>query len=220
MKQVSSRELFAYWNTQRGLQRVPDRADIEPGAIRGVLGDTFILAADADAGHPFRLAGTRVCALFCRELKGEAFSGLWGQDGRAEMQARVGIVADESIGLIASAAARNADRATLQLELLLLPLALRGNAHARIIGALVPNEVPYWLGVSPITSLTLTGFRHLDPELERDPPLFVSGAVASTLATSAPTPSSRTTSKVSFSALPSVMRQQPGLRVFEGGRIG
>ena len=57
--------------------RRPSAADIEPGAIRRVLADTFILAFDEPAGHPFRIAGTRVCALFGRELKGEAFLDLW-----------------------------------------------------------------------------------------------------------------------------------------------
>ena len=77
MKHPASRELFAYWEERRGKRSAPERADIEPGAIRQVLSDAFILALDGGAGHPFRLAGTRVCALFGRELKGEPFIGLW-----------------------------------------------------------------------------------------------------------------------------------------------
>src|SRR5258705_7752830 len=65
MKQASSRDVFNYWNERRGGRPAPDRSEIEPGAIRRALGDTFILAFDAGAEHPFRLAGTRVCALFC-----------------------------------------------------------------------------------------------------------------------------------------------------------
>jgi hypothetical protein len=219
MKHASSRELFAYWNAQRGARAVPDRRDIEPGAIRAVLSDTFILTADPRAGHPFRLAGTRICALFCRELKGEAFASLWAEDGRTEMRARVSIVADESIGLAANAKAHNADGAMLDLELLLLPLASRGNPHARIIGTLVPSEAPYWLGVSPITSLTLGSFRHLDAELERNAPLFVSGAMAEKFAVAAATAPGRISSPGTFHSLPPVPRPQHGLRVFEGGRI-
>ena len=73
MKHPSIRELFDYWNKRRGGRPAPERGEIEPGAIRHVLADTFILAFDAGAGHPFRIAGTRVCALFGRELKGAAF---------------------------------------------------------------------------------------------------------------------------------------------------
>ena len=77
MKHAASQELYAYWEERRGQRPAPERAEIEPGAIRQVLSDAFILALDDRAGHPFRLAGTRVCALFGRELKGERFIGLW-----------------------------------------------------------------------------------------------------------------------------------------------
>ena len=56
MKHASSRELHAYWDHQRGTRPAPERADIEPGAIRGALSDTFIVALNRGAGYPFRLA--------------------------------------------------------------------------------------------------------------------------------------------------------------------
>ena len=56
MKHPSIRELFDYWDTRRGRRPAPERGDIEPGAIRRVLADTFILTFDERAGHPFRLA--------------------------------------------------------------------------------------------------------------------------------------------------------------------
>ena len=62
---AASRELYAYWQERRGTRAAPERAEIEPGAIRQVLSDAFILALDGGAGHPFRLAGTRVCAARC-----------------------------------------------------------------------------------------------------------------------------------------------------------
>jgi len=61
MKHAASRELYAYWEERRGQRPAPERADIEPGAIRAALSDTFILELDAGDGHSFRLAGTRVC---------------------------------------------------------------------------------------------------------------------------------------------------------------
>ena len=84
MKHAASQELYAYWEERRGTRPAPERAEIEPGAIRQVLSDAFILALDDRAGHPFRLAGTRVCALFGRELKGERFIGLWARGEPAD----------------------------------------------------------------------------------------------------------------------------------------
>src|SRR4030088_3060881 len=80
IKSGSTSKLFAYWNERRGSRLAPERGDIEPGAIRNVLGDSFIIAFDPEACHPFRLAGRRVCALCGRELKGEAFVQLWDRE--------------------------------------------------------------------------------------------------------------------------------------------
>ena len=63
MKHPSSRGFFAYWDAQRGDARAPDRSEIEPGAVRELLDDIFVLSYDHDAGYPFRVAGTRVSAL-------------------------------------------------------------------------------------------------------------------------------------------------------------
>ena len=43
MKHESIRQLFDYWNERRGTREAPERSDIEPGAIRRALADTFIL---------------------------------------------------------------------------------------------------------------------------------------------------------------------------------
>ena len=56
MKHPSSREFFAYWDAKRGDARAPDRSEIEPGAVRELLGDIFVLSYDNDAGYPFLAA--------------------------------------------------------------------------------------------------------------------------------------------------------------------
>src|SRR5580765_742120 len=99
MKQVSSRELFGYWTARRGKRPAPERGEIEPSAIRRALGDVFILEFDRRAGHPFRLAGTRVCALFGRELKSEPFLNLFDEETRAQTAQLPAIVADETSGV-------------------------------------------------------------------------------------------------------------------------
>ena len=58
MKHPSNKDLFAYWNKQRGERLAPSRADIEPTDIRHVLGDAFVLATDSAGNYSFRLAGT------------------------------------------------------------------------------------------------------------------------------------------------------------------
>jgi hypothetical protein len=167
MKHAASRELYAYWEERRGTRPAPERAEIEPGAIRGALSDAFILALDRSAGHPVRLAGTRVCALFGRELKGEPFLDLWGAGSKAIVGSLLEILADECTGTVAGVTAQNTSGDPVDLELLLLPLGTRRPTFARTIGVLAPLKVPAWLGASPIGALTLGGRRHVGAALEK-----------------------------------------------------
>jgi hypothetical protein len=164
MKHPSNRELFEYWNTRRGSRPAPERADIEPAAIRHLLADTFILAFAPPAGHPFRVAGTRVCALFGRELKGMAFLDLWAGPNRNSISDVVAVVANESIGVIASLSASSADEVCHDLELLMLPLGNRGRVDARVLGALSLREVPHWLAAGALGQLTVGTLRYLGAE--------------------------------------------------------
>ena len=77
MKHPATREFFAYWDGKRGDARAPDRSDIEPAALRELLGDIFVLSCEQEAGFPFRVAGTRVCALLGRDLKDQSFLDLF-----------------------------------------------------------------------------------------------------------------------------------------------
>jgi len=179
MKHPANRDLFAHWNEQRGRRIAPDRGDIAPGAIRHVLADAFFLLADAS--YPFRLAGTRLCALFGRELKGESFLELW--ETPAQMRELVDAVASEKIGLVAQASGRTAEGVPLvpAFELLLLPLTQHGHIEARILGALAPLSRPPWLGISTIKALKLGQFRHIGPAVERAAPAPLVAGKASRL---------------------------------------
>lgn len=166
MKQASSRELFGYWVARRGTRSAPERGEIEPSAIRKALGDVFILEFDRLAGHPFRLAGTRVCALFGRELKNEQFIDLWQGTSRRALAELIDAIADEATGVVASVSGLTGEGWKQDLELVLLPLAHRGDTHQRMIGALAPLSAPFWLGTAKLGTLTLGNIRHLDPALE------------------------------------------------------
>ena len=167
MKHPSTRALHAYWNQKRGHRAAPDRAEIDPAAIRHALGDTFMLAADFADELRFRLAGTRVCALFCREIKGEAFAELWSEDSRDRIEALLASVNNEMLGAVAGVTAHAADGSDADLEILLLPLAHVGHARIRALGMLAPVVPPYWLGERPVVELTLGTLRHIGPETDR-----------------------------------------------------
>jgi len=161
MKQAASRELYAYWQDLRGRRPAPLRAEIEPGAIRHVLGEAFIVALDRNTGYPFRLAGTRVCALFGRELKGESFVSLWDEASRKTIFDLLNILAKETIGTVAGVTTQNTDGEPLELELLMLPLLAPRPMLARTIGVLTPVKIPQWIGLRRVGALTLGSRRHV-----------------------------------------------------------
>jgi len=194
MKHSSTRELFDYWDMRRGARSAPERSEIEPGAIRRVLADTFMLTFDPCAGHPFRIAGTRVCAAFGRELKGVAFTEIWARASQDPIRELMTTVATETVGVVAGATGRSCGGAALELEFLVLPLAHRGGAGTRMLGALVPTEVPYWLGVETLGQLSLGITRYLGP-------------------LTGPYSGSR-----SLPAVPSNARVRHGLVVYDGGQ--
>jgi len=173
MKTAPTRKMYAYWNARRGSRRAPERGDIEPGAIREILGDSFIVSFDDAAEHPFRLAGTRVCALFGHELKGSSFVQLWDLASRNLLRGLARSVADEAGAVVAGVGARTAQGSHADLELLLLPLYHRGKTRLRLLGVLAPVAVPYWLGAEQVVTLTLGAVRHLGPAVQQpDSPRF------------------------------------------------
>jgi hypothetical protein len=157
MKHPSNREFFAYWDDKRGGAQAPDRSDIEPGAVRELLGDVFVLSYDAAAGYPFRVAGTRVCALLGRDLKDRSFSALFAADGRREIEEIVAVVAEETLAAVAGITATAQDGSPAHLELLLLPFSTRAHTPISLTGLLAP----FGEGHSVLRDFRLTSWRYL-----------------------------------------------------------
>jgi hypothetical protein len=157
MKHPSTREFFAYWDEKRSGARAPDRSEIEPGAVRELLGDIFVLSYDAASGYPFRVAGTRVCALLGCDLKDRSFSALFTTDTRREIEDVIAVVSEEMLAAVAGITATAQDGSPAHLELLLLPFNARAHAPLSLTGLLAPFEsAPSLLG-----DFRLTSYRYL-----------------------------------------------------------
>ena len=101
MKHPVSREFFSYWDGKRGEARAPDRSDIDPFALRERLGDIFVLSYDNAGSYPFRVAGTRVCALFGRDVKDESFPALFARQHRRDIAEIISAVAEDMLPAVA-----------------------------------------------------------------------------------------------------------------------
>jgi hypothetical protein len=162
LRQAGTLELFAYWDELRRGRAAPERADLDPVAIRNVLADTFMLEVDAARTYPFCLSGTRLSALFDAELKGRPFLSLWNDTQRHEISRLMQIVVDGACPIVAGVAAAPADYDNTEFELLLLPLRYHGKTHARVLGRIAPAVRPSWLGLIPVLSLEFLSMRVLE----------------------------------------------------------
>ncbi|MCC7347123.1 MAG: PAS domain-containing protein [Variibacter sp.] len=212
MKHRSSQIVFDHWNEKRGSRALPERSEIDPAQIRRALGDTFVLAFNPLPDHPFRLAGTRVCALFGRELKGAAFTQLWSDVGSVPVTRLMATACDESVGVAAGVQGLTEDGQRLDLELLLLPLRHCGQTHLRLIGTLAPLLAPQWLATTRLVSLAITGHRFLG--YPRQQPSVRPAMIASpaTAPLSAPAPLSPSLSPLG------APRLRRGFMVYDGGQ--
>jgi hypothetical protein len=167
MKAAATKDLFGYWNRLRGSRAAPERSDIDPAAIRGALGDIFILEVDSDGQFPFRLSGSRICALTGHEMKGEHFVDMWrGPDRETVVGAIANVSDDAAVSVIGARGTTELGR-TVDLEISLLPLRHCGRTHSRILGSLSAVETPYWLGVAPVTRFELLSLRMIWPSGRR-----------------------------------------------------
>jgi hypothetical protein len=161
-------QLYSYWNRLKGARQAPERSEIEPSDIKELLPDTFILETDSLEGTSFRLAGTRTCALFGRDLKNADFLKLWPENDQTALESSLRLLRDEATVVSAKWEGRTARYHDTSGELILLPL-IQDNAVCRILGTLVTTEPPYWLGTFPLKTLTLTGLRMVPPHEHSNP---------------------------------------------------
>jgi hypothetical protein len=169
MKQDGSINLFQYWNRLRAGRTAPRRTEIEPADIKTLLGDTFILESDLRGEAVFRLAGTRLCATYGRELKGFAFSSLWRErDTRMVSRLAAGVFRDKTV-LVVSYQGTSGNGRHIEMELLLLPLE-GGDEHRRALGIISTDGKPFWLGADAIVESSIEAVRVVDPERE---PMFL-----------------------------------------------
>lgn len=146
MRHKTTQMVLAYFNRIRSGRLVPLRADIDPMQLKTALPDVFILEVGRSGRMVFRLAGTRVCAIVGRELRGEDFSGLWHAPNWHKMKlAAQAVVANrQPLEVSIRSFADEEDRG--ELEMLLMPLSSQPGTVDRLFGSLVDLSQPPLIG--------------------------------------------------------------------------
>lgn len=139
MQTEAGNELFSYWLELKRDGMIPQQREFEPARVRHMLPDLFILGRnDADI-LSFRLAGTRLCALFGHELRGRPFTCLWHRSQRR--QANIGIQAMLARGRpMVTDVTGVGTESNHDYQMVLLPMRSAEAEPDRILGAVLPRQ--------------------------------------------------------------------------------
>jgi hypothetical protein len=162
MRHKDTIELYKYWNEIRADRDAPLRSEIAPAALGRLLPSVMLLERNAGGEIVFRLAGTRLCALSCKELKGRPFSGLFRQEDRTSLIKILNAVERGDSVVVLDAIARRRDGGSVPAEVALLPLV---DDRTRILGIATTATTPYWIGAEA-AELELRGIRYMDPKAD------------------------------------------------------
>lgn len=163
MQNKASKEIYRYWAELKGNRSAPLKSEIDPAALRRLLPYLFILTPGARGRLEFRLAGTRICELFGRELRTEPFNRVWSNvDAEAEEITRTVLREEQPALLEITGQSVGADVA---LETLLLPLRSGDAMSDRVLGSLLPSGA-LSSPVPRLSRLTLQNWSFLGAEPE------------------------------------------------------
>ncbi len=236
MRQNKTKQLYNYWmdlfwaagNTAgSSLPPIwPQRGDVHPAACRSLLGDMFILEI-GESDLTYRLAGTRLCALYGHELKGNSFDSTFGAEDREAAKswaARAGI---ENYIAVMSGTATDTAGNRISLESLLLPVACNSRLANRILGLTVACNSPVTIGNRAVDNQCIRSVRTLRPweEMESQyatpdlpPKTFGTPTSLRSVVSEHETPSLSSPNQHLYANSEENSRQVAHLRVYEGGK--
>ena len=139
MRHASTKEIYAYWDRLRGLRRAPDRHELSPAGFGRHLPDLFLLERDAEGEFRFRIAGSRLCSLFGRELRGKSIYDVISHASADDARDMLAPATDDVLPVVAGISALLPGHESIEAELLLLPLLFKENTDQRLLGSFSPK---------------------------------------------------------------------------------
>ena len=140
MRNAHTQSLLDHWRWARGETLAPRKASIEPKEIKNHLAFAFLLKRETGDKFTFVLAGTGVCDLFGKELRGHSFVHLWAEQSRNAALTSLIRVSNLSVPTVALSVAETEDGRAMPGEILLLPYADDRGETTYILGHLQPLD--------------------------------------------------------------------------------
>ncbi|WP_273726462.1 PAS domain-containing protein [Brucella gallinifaecis] len=169
MKNRSTIAIFSEWQrlalSQSGSLHAPSRESIQPRKLGRHLSDLFFLEEDKSGKLIFRLAGTRICALFGRELKNTQFLALWPERNRRALNELARNIHELLVPAVSHNDGISLSGRSLSFEMLLAPLSISDNGQLNLLGSISVLDDVAWAGADPIVLGNLNRIEPLAPDL-------------------------------------------------------
>jgi hypothetical protein len=155
-----SRSLFRFWETIRAERAAPNRDDLDLQQIRGLVPNLFMLEQDhIRQTYKWRLAGTKTCELFRRELTGSDALAGWDKFESSTIKRLLdGVVTNLQPCLVRFRLNTTLGQ-MIGAEMIGLPLQARNDVRIHVFGGLFTFRDIENLGYDGIAYLELSGAR-------------------------------------------------------------
>ncbi len=140
MRHTAATTILAYWDSLQGELLAPAASSVDPRALKGHLPDLFMLERLDRAVFAFRLAGTRMCQRFGRELRDHDFVRLFPSAQHGEVLNQLGHALQSGESIVLNARASGLAGGAVDVEIILMPLADAEGRIVRLLGALLPAD--------------------------------------------------------------------------------
>ncbi len=165
-----SRQLFSYWEQLRAERACPTREDFEFAPVKHQMPDMIVIDRDfLRNSFKFRLAGSRACALFNRNLTSTDVMIGWGRFETDVITRHLNTVLNQKQPAVIRMRLTTDRDCIVAAELIALPVMMRGSSRMQIIGGMFPFRAAQSLGHDAITSQELVSARVIWTEHVAEP---------------------------------------------------
>lgn len=158
----SSRILFRFWEAARGEMSAAKKQDLKLAKISKILANICILERDRTRqSFKWRLAGTRVCKIWGRELTGSNVLSNWPDFEKQTMASGFDMVLAQLQPCVARLKVISEHGNELGIEVLALPIQDTNSGEIQILAGIVSFQNPDWLGTQQLAGFELSAIRKI-----------------------------------------------------------
>ena len=156
----ASRSLFRFWDAIRAERSAPSRSELDLGKIRTLIPSLFIAEYATTARmYRWRLAGTAICELYCRELTGTDMLAGWDGFETDIITRYLNATMNNRQPSVLRFRLQTDRQQMIGAELMAFPLLAADGITTHIFGGLFPFRETWSLGYTEITHFELSAAR-------------------------------------------------------------